>query len=363
MDMPDNNNSSQQISPRKKGIPVLKNLWFWAVVVLGIIIVAMGAYILRSEFPFKNGKAAKISAANIAVKKQDSFQKPISFGQQDLDNIDPGWTLFERQPIVLNNKTYFAAVLANDINTEASDAQVRISIFENINNQWHEAWTIPKDIDYFNHNIANSPAANIDFIVLQDSKAALAVVNIPTDDGSNSGWSEVVAVTVDSAGNYNLQAMDANSFYIVQKIDNQQINVTGEGWYGIHEMYLQNGEFHQDVTPRSQMTPPQAVQAKFIVGLDGTVYPANAADLTVHAGQTIAFVPANDQAKELFNSGKICIFHGSPVGACRADEIFQGNSITESVAGSDQILLMTEDQAENDALNVSQPTFNVTVQP
>lgn len=383
--MAEKNDIEQHPSSQQIKAPVIRNLWFWAVIVLSLIIIAMGAFILRSMIPFRNGDVAKISAANIPISQQQSLQKPASLSQQDFDDLYPGWTFLGQQPVLFSNANYAAVVMGQGrIYNGAgfSKVQVRVSICENKSNHWYETWHIPKDVESLcfidNKNNANSEASSQilrNFIALQDSKAALIVANIPTVAGSaDDGSSEIVAVTVDSDGNCNLQMMDASGSMTAKKIDSTHIEVTGEGGYGTHELYLQDGAFHQDIIPLSQMSPQQAVQAKFMVGSDGTLYPAETADLTVHVGQTIAFVPGNDQAKELFDSGHIKLYsdawNGSPLTLCEANRIKTGNSYTFDKAGLCHFCLITDDQLSQFINNyqtnqgvVTQPTFNVMVQP
>jgi plastocyanin len=383
--MPENNNFNQHLSPQQIKVPVYKNLWLWAVVVLVLIIITMSIFILKSKIPFNNG-SAKVNTTNIPVSQQQPLQKQASLGQQDLDYIDAGWTLLGQQPLVFNNGSYVSVVMGQgSIYNGAGliNVAVRVDIFENKNNQWYEVWHIPSNIEspcfIDNKNNADNEASGQlirDFIVLQDSKESLVVANIPTVMGSAHGDSEVVAITVDNTGNCNLQAMDASGIMTVKKIDNQHIEVTGEGAYGTHEMYLQNGEFQQNIIPLSQMAPSQAVQAKFIVGSDGTVYPANTADVTLHVGQTIAFIPGNDQAKELFNSGKIDIYTNTfttsgpspsppPIVLCEAFRMKEGNSATFDKTGDYEFILIPDNQViqYQQQQTVPQATFTVMVQP
>jgi hypothetical protein len=92
------NDVEQQPSSQQMKAPVIRNQWFWAVVVLSLIIIAMGAFILRPIIPFRNGDVAKISTASIPVSQQQALQKSASLSQQDFDDLYPGWTFLGQQP-------------------------------------------------------------------------------------------------------------------------------------------------------------------------------------------------------------------------------------------------------------------------
>lgn len=206
-------------------------------------------------------------------------------------------------------------------------------------------------------------------IIIKDNYAALIAANILV--GGTHGTTQVAVIVLNSDGKCSLQQLDSSGIMSVEKEDDY-IKITGEGDYGVHELYLENGKYHQEIIPLSKMAPADSVKAKFIVdGYEGLVYPAENGTITMKVGQTIAFVPANEETEKLFNGGKIAIYtdawNGSPLTTGEADCLKTGNSYTFDKAGIYHFLLICYNNQENnyfpeESSDEKEPTFTVIVQ-
>lgn len=99
--------------------------------------------------------------------------------------------------------------------------------------------------------------------------------------------------------------------------------------------------------------------------LDGNdVRPVGSDTLTVRAGDTIVFVPADERTQRAFDAGEILIYsdawNGPPLTAARANELPEP-SYTFRATGEFHFALVYQPSAEN--RDVLTPTFTVIVTP
>ena len=153
----------------------------------------------------------------------------------------------------------------------------------------------------------------------------------------------------------------------IKKQDNS-ISIEGYDEYGIHKLYIENGEYKEEIIKRSDTTPNQSIKAGFILGgCDNLIYPSGESNITCKVGDTIAFIPANQKTKQSFDNGEIFIYTDAwnepPVTVGECNRIFSGNSYTFEKAGTANFLLIYAKNELSSNNKDIKPTFTVTVKP
>jgi len=309
---------------------------------------------------------APVSASS-SPSEEDQLTTPITscnkVNQQPLTSADfgrlfPGWVLLQQHALSYANGNYCIVVMGRY--QDEYNNGLRISVCKKIRNQWNETWHIPKDMSTRPFDLYHPPddwGPNI--TIVTNTNKALVVVNYYT--GGAHRIDEVIAVVLDDRGKgviYEENWAGAISL----SLEEDKILVEGEGSYGIHIFSLDNDCFKLEKIPRSEMAPYNSVEARFTIDENNMVHPIESSEIMLKVGQTIAFIPNDDRAKERFDSGEISLYldawNGPPVTACHANEILTGNYYIFDKPGVYHFLL----QGVSHSLN-SEPTFTITVEP
>lgn len=299
--------------------------------------------------------------------------KQAIFTKEDFEKLYPSWVYLGSEVIDFGRNVYAVVVMGQpDYKDDfGQTVNIRISVCKKAD-QWLEIWHLPKDLQGSpvdeNSLKQYTETFLIDLVTIKDNYAALIVANVFV--GGAHGTTQVAVIVLDSNGKCSLQQLDSSGIMSVEKEDDH-IKITGEGAYGVHKLFLENGKYRQEIIPLSKMAPADSVKAKFIVGgYERLVYPAETGTITMKVGQTIAFIPANEETEKLFNEGKISIYtdawNGPPLTICEANRL-DGNSYTFDKAGTYHFLLIFHNDWEDnyffeESSDEREPTFTVVVQ-
>lgn len=313
------------------------------VAILAIVLIGSSLY-----YAFSNIGPLDITS-NISYKP---------FKDDDFDRLFNDWTLLKSSPIEINNN-YFMAIGMGKI--ENDKAKIRISICD-FDGSWHEAWHIPQDLDtayWDSMQFKEFPDLYFQSLdILEGETAALVTANVLV--GGAHGTKQVIAITIDNNGYGKVELFDSAGLMTVEKQD-QKIIVQGEGAFSIHELSLADGIFQDEKTPLSKSAAPYAIEAPFIINpYDGIVRAAQSQTMTMKVGQTIAFVPVDENTRQIFDQGEILIYsdawNGPPLTECEANRIKTGNSYTFDKPGLAHFLL--KDYSDT----TTSPTFIIKVE-
>jgi len=285
-----------------------------------------------------------------------------------INELYPGWILLRKEAINLNGDNYGIIGLARTKNQFT--ANVRLCILKLIDNQWLEVWRIPLDLEsesFGENRLREKPDNNLkDLLIVDDNNSALVVANVLV--GGNHGTTQVLAFTINQIRNeYALKLFDSSGLMKINK-DGKYILIEGQGKYGIHKVYLENGEFKEDIINRSNTNSSESINASFVLSDNGNlIFPSESSNMTMQVGQTIAFIPANAKTKQAFDNGEIEIYTDAwnepPLTICEANKISSGNSYTFDKAGTVHFLLVSTKNKHYINNGNIQPTFTVLVKP
>jgi len=289
-------------------------------------------------------------------------------GDERIKELYPSWVLLKKEPINLNGNNFEVIGLGRMKNQYTAD--IRLTVLKYINNQWLEVWHIPKDLEsecLRENTLRENPSNNLkDLVIVDDNGSALIVANVLV--GGNHGVTQVVAFTINLVKDeYALRLFDSSGLMKISK-DGKYVLVEGRGEYGVHKLYLENGEFKEGIIARSDTSLSDSTNAKFILSdSDKLIYPSESSSITMRVGQTITFVPANTKTKQVFDSGEIEIYTDSwndpPLSICEANKINSGNSYTFDKAGAFHFLLISNKSKQYMNSKNIEPTFTIVVTP
>ncbi|MEN6350440.1 MAG: hypothetical protein ABFD08_13730 [Syntrophomonas sp.] len=310
----------------------------------------------------KLNNKAKAPDTLSAAKTDDNDPVQVSFSNEDFERLYPDWILLGQEPFSISGNNFITLGLAQ---IGDNGTKVRLCVCQFANN-WAETWHTPSNLDSApasEDELKQAPGSFLqNMAVITDKTAALVTANVLV--GGAHGTTQVISFTVDNTGKGKINLLDSAGIMSVEKQGNY-VMVSGESDYSTHKLFLKNGVFQQQIIPLSDASNQKdAIQAGFIVNSDGIISATESSALTAKVGDTIAFVPAEGNTKQLFNEGHIQLYsdawNGSPLTLCEANRIKAGNSYTFDKPGEVHFILLSASSSGSDQ-NI-EPTFTVQVE-
>jgi hypothetical protein len=140
----------------------------------------------------------------------------------------------------------------------------------------------------------------------QGGDTALIVFDIPS--GGSAGFVDVIALSVHHNG-----AMEEmwSGFGFGIKMDSNSVSVEE---IGEKKLSLINGKFSLEEIPRSEVAPSNAKEVLFDINELGQVVPVEEKKVSMKVGDSIAFIPANEEVKRKFDLGEITLYTNANIG-------------------------------------------------
>ncbi|KFD41983.1 hypothetical protein DK28_0202025 [Peptococcaceae bacterium SCADC1_2_3] len=288
---------------------------------------------------------------NNIKQKSSLVNKCSNFTENDFMELYPAWNLIKKENICFDDNNYVVVYRAQVNETSSPiDGKIIISVCKFSKERWYEVWY---SSEFLTRNTVNElrgyPPKGNDLLIIKDKEIALVAVNMCAPFGGAHGTTQVLIFTLEKTGKCTIRHFDSAGIMSIEKKDSCII-VTGESEYGQHNFCLKNKGFTEETIPLSSTILANSkdfVIAKFIVGPEGIVYPAESKDIVLKVGQAIVFVPLNKETKNLFDTGEIGLYcdewNGPPLTVCEANRIKTGNSYTFDKPGLVHFLLISYD--------------------
>jgi len=214
----------------------------------------------------------------------------------------PEYSLLHKETINLDSKTFVIMVLKSG-NYEPT---VTINICEYKANILNSIWQLPENavIKDITPSLPD-PVTNFCTLISEDKMSA--VIGINTVLFGAHGSSQVTLLTLNSKDECLLKLNALEGIMAVTKVGKSLI-VEGEGDFAKHIITI-DPQYKEEVITLSQMADANSIKAYFTVsrGLDEVVA-ANEDIINLKEGDTIAFLPSNEEDKKMFDNGDLSIY-------------------------------------------------------
>jgi len=267
--------------------------------------------------------------------QEQTEEKPPTITQEEVTTLFPGYEIVTQQLAHINGSYY--TILAIGQHASELDASVKVAVVDydadSEDMKWNSLWETE---EYFADPMFEVENFLGDLFVLEQAEAPIALVGFNVLHGGSMAIYETTILEINDQG-IGKVGWEGNGSRIEMKDDSLIAYDLGETHFSIEIDKLVVNEIG-----RSDLAPEDAYKASFTLK-DGLVVPTDSKDIYLELGDTLSFVPEDQEARKNFDDGGIMIYtnlwNGGPTNLANANMLYGGNAIEIDREGTIEFVL------------------------
>lgn len=275
------------------------------------------------------------SEVAVTEVQEQTEKKPPEITQEEVSVLFPGYEIVDQQTALING--FYYTVLAIGLHETEFDASVKVAIVDYDGESEEQPWTtVWETEDYFADPMFDVTDFLGELFVLEDADAPIALVGFNMLHGGSMAIYDTTILEVNDQG-IGKVAWEGHGSRIEKQENSFVVYDLGETHFSIDK-----GQFAMKEIGRSDLAPADAYQASFTINND-LVVPTHSKDLYLELGETLSFVPEDEEARKSFDAGEIMIYtnlwNEGPVTLANANMMYGGNAIEMNREGKIEFVL------------------------